>query len=1008
MTPSVAEDIRVIHVDDEPDFADLAREYLERADERITVTPVRSAAEALDLLADRTIDCIVSDYDMPGENGIEFLNEVRADRPDLPFILFTGKGSEEVASEALSAGATDYLQKTGGTDQYELLANRILNAVKQYRVRERAENLDRIRSLLVDINQALVRASNREEIESEVCEIISDAEPYRFAWLGDVESDTAEIKPREWAGIDEGYLDEITVKADESSRGQGPGGTAVRERRVAVAQDVHATPDFEPWREAASERGFRSVAAFPLECNEELHGVLLVYADRAGAFDEDERALLAELGDDIGHAIHHQQVKQQLQLFRQAVEASGHSIYITDPVGAIEYVNPAFEATTGYTADEAIGRNPRMLKSGEHGQDFYRELWETILAGDVWRSEVTNAKNSGETYVVDQTIAPVIDGGGEITHFVAVNADITEQKEREEKLREARDRREALFQNPNNAIIETEFDGDSFVIQATNETFEEIFDFESNSVVGEPVADALVPDEEDAKARYGGIKQQVLDGEGIDTEVRRRSRQGPRVFRLSVFPIDTADGHRGSYEIYTDITETKKHKQQLEALFDNAPVAIAYTEFENGDPIVQDVNSAFQQTFGHDAEAAVGRNLDDLVVSDDSQQEAVEINQQVQTGEQVEMEVRRDTPEGLRDFTLQSVPLRPGESGERSFAIYNDITERKEREERLERYETIIEASGDAVYMIDSEGQFTFVNDALSNITGYPESELIGEHVSKVMTEEDVENGTSLILELLDSDKTRGKFELTANTADGDEIPMENHIAVITDEDGSLQASAGIVRDISERKAREQRLERFTSLVSHDLRNPLSVAGGGLKLAREDCESDQLDRVAGALDRMETMIDELLTWAQMGERIESQEPVDLSTVVERCWQTVPTANAQLRSVADLTMTAERSRLRQLLENLLRNAVEHGGETVTITVDTLADENGFYIGDDGPGIPDGERNDIFKSGYSREDDGTGLGLAIVREIVDAHGWDICVTDSEAGGARFEISGVEIAE
>ena len=128
MTDS-SDTIDVLHVDDDPDFTDLAATFLERVDSRIAVRAAGSAAEGRDVLADHDVDCIVSDYDMPGADGIELLEAVREEYPDLPFILYTGKGSEEVASDAISAGVTDYLQKGTGSEQYELLANRIVNAV---------------------------------------------------------------------------------------------------------------------------------------------------------------------------------------------------------------------------------------------------------------------------------------------------------------------------------------------------------------------------------------------------------------------------------------------------------------------------------------------------------------------------------------------------------------------------------------------------------------------------------------------------------------------------------------------------------------------------------------------------------------------------------------------------------------------------------------------------------------------------------------------------------------
>jgi DNA-binding NtrC family response regulator len=126
-----AEEIRVLHVDDEPEFAELVASYLERSERRLSVETATSASEGFDRLADTRFDCVVSDYDMPGRSGIEFLEAVQDEHPDLPFILYTGKGSEDVASEAISAGVTDYLQKRPGPDQYTLLANRIRNAVEQ-------------------------------------------------------------------------------------------------------------------------------------------------------------------------------------------------------------------------------------------------------------------------------------------------------------------------------------------------------------------------------------------------------------------------------------------------------------------------------------------------------------------------------------------------------------------------------------------------------------------------------------------------------------------------------------------------------------------------------------------------------------------------------------------------------------------------------------------------------------------------------------------------------------
>ena len=223
-------------------------------------------------------------------------------------------------------------------------------------------------------------------------------------------------------------------------------------------------------------------------------------------------------------------------------------------------------------------------------------------------------------------------------------------------------------------------------------------------------------------------------------------------------------------------------------------------------------------------------------------------------------------------------------------------------------------------------------------------------------------------------------------------------------------------------RAQNERLDEFASIVGHDLRNPLNTLSMSLELAERTGDEEHFERATRSVDRMEGLIDDLLALARQGESAGEPEPVSLAAVTDDARDTVETGDATVTVTEDLTVRADRSRLRQLLENLLRNAVEHGspnsrGEipehpiqcdgTVTITVGAI-DDRGFYVADDGPGIPDDERGQIFETGYSTAGSGAGIGLAIVKRIVDAHDWEITVTDSEAGGARFEITAVETVD
>ena len=214
--------------------------------------------------------------------------------------------------------------------------------------------------------------------------------------------------------------------------------------------------------------------------------------------------------------------------------------------------------------------------------------------------------------------------------------------------------------------------------------------------------------------------------------------------------------------------------------------------------------------------------------------------------------------------------------------------------------------------------------------------------------------------------------------------------------------AAGEARIRNEELRRQnERLEEFAGIIAHDLRNPLNVASGNVDISRTDRDDERLERASDALDRMEEIVEETLTLARSGQIIEDPERVDLSTVAEQSWRNVATSMAELGVEASATIEADPDRLRHLFENLFRNAVEHGGPGVTVRVGTLPD--GFYVEDDGSGIPEDERESVLEAGYSTAD-GTGFGLAIVEQVASAHGWEIDVTEGADGGARFEFGGV----
>ena len=376
-----------------------------------------------------------------------------------------------------------------------------------------------------------------------------------------------------------------------------------------------------------------------------------------------------------------------------------------------------------------------------------------------------------------------------------------------------------------------------------------------------------------------------------------------------------------------------------------------------------------------------------------------------------------------------------------------------ELRETTEQLETIIKHTPDALFVLDDDGLIIEANDQAHTSLGYDNvdgtrSALLGTHWSEISTEtaassetdDSSTTATDPLATLRENSETVVTTESRHTRRDGSTVPVRVRITRIDrDVDGAFLAIARDISDLTaqQRQLRRQneQLEQFASVISHDLRSPLSVAKAGVAVAahRGDGYGDSLERVDRAHDRMGTLIENLLRLARNGQTMDEAdlEVIELSDVVTRSWQTVSTDGAELCIEADRHVIAEESRFRQLVENLIRNSVEHGSTSsrpqaddsvehgsmdsqtqstdhdkdVGLTVRVGTCSGGFYIEDDGQGISEAERETIFEPGYTTHDGGTGYGLEIVRTVAEAHGWEITVTDSPDGGARFEITGVE---
>ncbi len=351
-----------------------------------------------------------------------------------------------------------------------------------------------------------------------------------------------------------------------------------------------------------------------------------------------------------------------------------------------------------------------------------------------------------------------------------------------------------------------------------------------------------------------------------------------------------------------------------------------------------------------------------------------------------------------------------GDEFDGSVGTLRDITDRKERKQELQtikrQYQTLVENFPDgAVFLFDSDLRYVRAGGTELSETGVSGDEVEGATPHDLFPEELADETARYYRETLAGNSHTYEQEYR------DERYRIQTVPVRTDGEVAygLAVSQKVTEQVEHRRALErqnERLDEFASVVSHDLRNPLNTADLGLELAQSDCESAHLEDARKGVQRSLDLIEDLLSLAREGEQGIEARPVGLEDAVRNAWASLDTAEATLSLETDLVIRADRDRLRQLLINLVENAVDHGGADVAIAVGEMDD--GFYLEDDGPGIPEKERENVFEAGHTTSEEGTGIGLRIVRQVADSHGWTVTVTDGTDDGARFEIAGVETAD
>ncbi len=384
--------MRILHLEDDPDFCELVKVLLARdgiASELVVVSDLDELNAALEKTR---FDIILADYQLPSCSGMQALEEAARRCPGTPFVVVSGAIGEEAAIEGLKRGATDYVLKQWP----ERLAPVIRRAIREARERAQFEQAQKELGRREKYLRALTENSLDVLCTVTPGGVVTYTSPSVKHVLG--------YEPEEFVGQQIFSL----VHPDDVAKARKAFEEGLLNAELRVRHELRFRKRDQSW------------------CHLEVVG--------QSHLDNPEIAGVVLSSRDISQR---RQVEATLRLQSAALESAANAIVITDRAGRVIWANAAFSRLTGYSLADVLGQSPRLLKSGKHDQAFYRNLWETVIAGRVWHSEMINRHKDGHLYTEEATITPVRDEHGEITHFIAVKQDISDRKRAELDLQRA-------------------------------------------------------------------------------------------------------------------------------------------------------------------------------------------------------------------------------------------------------------------------------------------------------------------------------------------------------------------------------------------------------------------------------------------------------------------------------------------------------------------------------------------------------------------------------------------
>jgi len=748
--------IRIVHVDDDPGLLDLTAEFLEREDDRFVIETATSADDGLDRIRDRPPGCIVSDYDMPGMDGIEFLQAVRERYPDLPFVLFTGKGSETVASDAISAGVTDYLQKDSGTEQYELLANRITNAVQARRATQEV---------------------TRQEELMRLTEFAGDT----GGW--ELDRDTGALRLTDGTRRLVGLSPDKTLTLEEAldlyhpdDRGEV---RAALDRAAETGEQLQNTWRIQP---DGGEQRLLDVTVTPVTSN------------------GDVTALRGAVNDvtDV------RERQRELRRLQQAIDGANVAITLADPSqddNPLVYVNDAYEELTGYSVEEALGRNCRYLQGEETDPERLAELREAIDDEEPVTVELRNYRKDGTEFWNRLTITPIYDNG-DLVRYLGTQEDVTERRKRERELEAERRFVEQSLDALEDLFYVLDTDG---TIRRWNDRVADVTGHAESELDGMHAIEVFPEDEREGIA--DAISRTLSDGRAT-VEADLRTADGDRIpYEWTGARLTDTDGTTtGVVGIGRDLSERRQRERRFQALVEESSDIISIVD---ADGRFQYQSPSLERILGHDPEETIGDIAWEYIHPDDREAVVEAFEEWVADPDTVEsVEYRTRHADGSwRWFEARGSKQSDNPAIEGYVINSRDITPRKERQRQLAQTQALMssmeELTDVGAWEYSSGNGDAMATAGTNRLYGVdPEVDLTLEEGFDFFHPDDRERLRDRFEECLETGKPY-EMDVRARTAEDEQrwITVRGERVQVNDTGSVVR---GYLQDTTEQKTREQ------------------------------------------------------------------------------------------------------------------------------------------------------------------------------------------------------------